>query len=122
MVLVREVLDGPPQFFHFSTLLAVVLLLLALHDLDAVRELEERVGDVLGGRVHPGCCVLYQGGASMAFGRWLRVAGSQLDAASLVLGQGSLITPGTPHGACGAEELPSKFVGSATPPPLAWDT
>ena len=29
----------------------------------------------------------------MAFGRWLRVAGSRLDAASLVLGQGSLVTP-----------------------------
>ena len=74
MVLVREVLDGPPQFFHFSTLLAVVLLLLALHDLDAVRQLEERVGDVLGGRVHPGAGVVSQGAASMAF--WVSDASS----------------------------------------------
>ena len=99
MVLVRQILDGPPQFFHFTPLLAVVLLLLALHDLDAVRQLEERVGDVLGGRVHPGAGVVSQGAASMAFGRWLRVVGSRLDAASLVLGQGSLVGAHKTHAA-----------------------
>ena len=55
MVLVRQVLDRPSQLLHLAPLLAVVLLLLALHDLDAVRQFQERVGDVLGGRVHPGC-------------------------------------------------------------------
>ena len=40
---------GPPQLLHFPTLLAVVLLLLALHDLDAVRQFQKGVGDVLGG-------------------------------------------------------------------------
>ena len=73
MVFVREVLDGPPQFFHFSTLLAVVLLLLALHDLDAVRELEERVGYIFIGCVHPGAGFVSQGAASMAF--WVGGAG-----------------------------------------------
>ena len=77
MILVRQILDGPPQFFHFTPLLAVVLLLLALHDLDAVRQLEERVGDVLGGRVHPGAGVVSQGAASMAF--WVGGAGGGVD-------------------------------------------
>ena len=36
----------------------------------------------------------------MAFGRWLRVVGSRLDAASLVLGQGSLVSAHKPP--CGA--------------------
>ena len=73
MVFVRQILDGSPQFFHFPPLLAVVLLLLALHDLDAVRQFQERVGDVLGGRVHPGAGVVSQGAASMAF--WAVAAG-----------------------------------------------
>ena len=35
----------------------------------------------------------------MAFGRWLRVVGSRLDAASLVLGQGSLVGAHKTHAA-----------------------
>ena len=103
MILVGEVLDRTPQFFHLAPLLAVVLLLLALHDLDAVRQLEERVGDVFIGCVHPGAGVVSQGAASMAFGRWLRVVGSRLDAASLVLGQGSVVGAHKPP--CGAALL-----------------
>ena len=35
----------------------------------------------------------------MAFGRWPRVVGSRLDAASVVLGQGSLVRAHKPHAA-----------------------
>jgi hypothetical protein len=35
----------------------------------------------------------------MAFGRWLRVVGSRLDAASSVLGQGSLVSAHKPPAA-----------------------
>ena len=73
MVFIGQILDGSSQFLHLAPLLAVVLLLLALHDLDAVRQLQKGVGDVLGGRVHPGAGVVSQGAASMAF--WAVAAG-----------------------------------------------
>ena len=96
MVFIGQILDRSSQFLHLAPLLAVVLLLLALHDLDAVRQFQEGVGDVLGGRVH-GClwCVVCHK-RRWRFGRWLRVVGSRFSlvrTASLMLRNGAARKP-----------------------------